>query len=466
LNKTKLYSFICLLVLCSGMFFINRYQTHDWGDDFAMYLMQAEKTAKLKLQNPTFFVFNELNPIAAPSYCPPMFSIFLSVLYPFLSSDVSKYIIVMHLLLLVNIFLFWYYLKSKHSPYFAILMCLLWTYNPWILYFKNEVMSEFLFVAFLLLFFMSHSGKKNPVPSIFLGALLISTRSSGLVIIPALITESLLKKEWRNNLLLSAGILIGSGIINVLFTGKFIGTNYISHFKWDDIFITILSNFQFYFKHIYNWFIPYLETKSILILPTQLITVCFIIIGLFSVLRAKKHLFEILFSFFYLLLILIYPYQGSGFRFLVPMIPVMLLLISEAICFSVKYIVNSSVKNVFYYAIPFFFLFQYYPNIKYIINNKNEPDGPYTREASQAWEVIKTNTNHKDTVYFIYPKAQALFTNRYSKAFPETNEFVIRYFLDDSNTNNNFVLQLKNSGNYDKVWTNRRFTFYKRIGTE
>ncbi len=445
------------------MFFINRYQTHDWGDDFALYLMQAQKTASFQLQFPTHYVFNELNPLVAPTFYPPVFSIFLSILYPVLKTDISNYIIVIHLLLLLNVLLFWHYLKSKYSHFLVIALCLLWAYNPWILHFKNEVMSEFLFVTFLILFYINYTKKKNLLLLIILGALLISTRSVGWAIIPALLAISFLKKDWRESLLICVGILLVSGIINLLFTGQISGANYSSNFKWDEIFITTQSNLQFYFKHIYNWFIPYLETKNFLILPTQFITLGLLLLGLYSVLKAKKYLIEILFSSFYMILILIYPYQGAGFRFLVPIIPIMLLLFAEAITFLKNHITNTYLKNVFYYGIPLFFLLQYYPNIKYLIASKTEPDGPYTTETLQVWEAIKLNTTPKDTIYFTYPKAQALLTYRYSKAFPEANESKINYFLDDVNSPNNFVKQLKNSRKFDTLWTNKRFTLFKKI---
>lgn len=463
MKKKNLYSFSILFLLCLGVFFINRYQTHDWGDDFALYLMQAQKTASFQLQFSTHYLFNGLNPLVAPSFYPPVFSAFLGILYPVLKTDISNYIIVIHLLLLLNILLFWHYLKSKYTHFLVIALCLLWAYNPWILYFKNEVMSEFLFVTFLILFYINYNEKKNLTLLLILGALLISTRSIGWVIIPALLAESFLKKEWRSNLLLCIGIILLSGIINLIFTGQINGANYSSNFKWNEIVSTTLSNIQFYFKHIYNWFIPYLETKSFLILPTQFITLGLLMLGLYSVLKAKKYQIEILFSFFYLALILIYPYQGAGFRFLVPLIPIMLLLLAEAIMFVKNNITNTYLKNVFYYAIPLFFLLQYYPNLNYLITTKNKPDGPYTTEALQAWEALKLNTNPKDTIYFTYPKAQALLTNRYSKAFPEANESKINYFLDDLNSPNNFVKQLKNSRKFDTLWTNKRFTLFKKI---
>lgn len=463
MKKTNLYSFSILFLLCLVVFFINRYQTHDWGDDFALYVMQAQKTASFQLQFSTHYVFNELNPVVAPSFYPPVFSAFLSILYPVLKTDISNYIIVMHLLLLLNVLLFWYYLKSKYTPFLAIVLCLLWAYNPWILHFKNEVMSEFLFVIFLILFYINYNEKKNLTLLIILGALLISTRSVGWVIIPTLITASFLKKEWRENLLICCGILLLSGIINLIFTGQINGANYSSNFKWNEIVSTTLSNIQFYFKHIYNWFIPYLETKSILILPTQFITLSMLLLGFYSASKAKKYLIEILFSFFYLALILIYPYQGAGFRFLVPVIPIFLLLFAEAISYIKNQITNQYLNKVMYYGIPLFFLLQYYPNIKYLIESKNKPDGPYTTDALQAWEAIKLNTSDKDTIYFTYPKAQALLTNRLSKAFPEANESKINCFLYDANSPNNFVKQLKNSRKFDTLWTNKRFTLFKKF---
>lgn len=300
MKKKEIYLFSTLLLLCLGLFFINRYQTHDWGDDFALYLMQAKNTITLHFQFPTHYVFNGLNPVIAPPFYPPIFPLFLSVLHPIFENEIGNYILVMHLLLILNILLFAYYLKSKYDVFLISIVCLLWAYNPWVLYFKNEVMSEFLFVFFLLLFFIAYQKNAKPFTLLILGALLISTRSIGWAIFPAIAIDLVIKKEWKKVVVICSGIILLTLLINLLFIGKASASNYSQNFKLTNVIGTIQTNSQFYFKNIYNWFIPYLETKKHLIIPTQIATITLFALGITTVIKTKKT--QIRITVFYILL--------------------------------------------------------------------------------------------------------------------------------------------------------------------
>lgn len=133
----------------------------------------------------------------------------------------------------------------------------------------------------------------------------------------------------------------------------------------------------------------------------------------------------------------------------------------EALLFIKKWSPNLILQKLILNGIPLFFLVQYYPNINYLLSHKTEPNGPYTKKALQAWEAIKNNTTSSDTIYFTNPKASALLTNRYCKAFPETNNS-ITFFLEDATEKNEHVILLKNSRKFDTLWTNKQFTLFKK----
>lgn len=462
INFSNNISLLFLITFSLGIFFINRYHSHDWGDDFALYLMQAENLASLKFQIPTYYVFNPLNPIIAPAYYPPIFPVFLSLFFPFIKTDINSYILLIHCLMISNIIVFWQYAKKNHARLYVFLLCLLWLYNPWVLGFKNEVMSEFLFVFLLILFFYNFSKKDNFFFSIVFGSLMVATRTVGIVIIPTLLILSIFDKRWKYNSLLAIGIVVLSLIYNYIFTGYVFDVTYALNFQSDSVWLTILSNSEFYFKHLYNIFIPFLETKNYLIVFTQFSTIGLLIIGFYSVFKEKKHLPESLFLIFYLGLIFTYPYQAAGYRFLFPIFPLLLLIIAQSIAFINRKIELQGIKKMTL-IIPVFFLIQYLPSINYVVDNQREPDGPYSNSAQEAWLAIKQNTLNSDTIYFNYPKALGFMTGRYSCVYPNNQLGRINYFLDDSKNQSKYVNHLINGGEYFKTWENHRFALYARV---
>ncbi|MDD2345874.1 MAG: hypothetical protein PHY85_06990 [Bacteroidales bacterium] len=291
---------------------------------------------------------------------------------------------------------------------------------------------------------------------------MVATRTIGIVIIPTLLILSIFDKRWKYNSLLAIGIVVLSLIYNYIFTGYVFDVTYALNFQSDSVWLTILSNSEFYFKHLYNIFIPFLETKNYLIVFTQFSTIGLLIIGFYSVFKEKKHLPESLFLIFYLGLIFTYPYQAAGYRFLFPIFSLLLLIIAQSIAFINRKIELQGIKKMTL-IIPVFFLIQYLPSINYVVDNQREPDGPYSNSAQEAWLTIKQNTLNSDTIYFNYPKALGFMTGRYSCVYPNNQLGRINYFLDDSKNQSKYVNHLINGGEYFKTWENHRFALYARV---
>jgi hypothetical protein len=463
--KTKhfnIFLFVLLILFSGIIFFINRHHTHDWGDDFALYLMQAENFVSFKFQTPTYYVFNPLNPILAPAHYPPIFPVFLSLFLPFFKTEISAYIFLIHLLMISNVIVFWHYLKKYYSVFYVFPLCLLWLYNPWVLGFKNEVMSEFLFVFLLLLFFNNFSKKRSIYMPIILGSLMVATRSIGIAIIPTLLMLSFFNKRWKYNSFTALGIVVLTLFFNLIFFGSIFDSTYSYNFQSENFWLIVVSNIAFYFKHLHNIFIPSLETKYYLIYFTQFSTVGLIVLGIYSVFKEKKHLPEIIFLMFYFSIIVSYPYQAAGYRFLFPVFPLLLLIIAQSMEEINRRIKFQSIKGLTV-IIPFFFLIQYYPNINYIINNQREPDGPYSKSAQEAWLAVKQNTNKNDTVYYNHPKALGYMTSRHSCVYPSIQPGQMKYFLDDLKNRSQYVYHLVKGGEYCIIWENERFALYSRI---
>jgi hypothetical protein len=457
--KNKFFSYFLLGIFCAGIFFINRYGTHGWGDDFALYLMQAEKTAQFRFQQPTFYVFNPLNSAISPSYYPPLYPAFLSIFYYSFSGNIANYILLHHFLLVALVFVFFYYLKRNAIMLLTFLFCLLLLYNPWVLYFKNQVASEFFFMILLVLLAINvRRDRPNQIHIVILCSMLVCTRSMGWVALSALaiaLWRCYGVMQWLFTCLLVL-------LITFIFVGEIFSTDYIANFRQESLLHTVRNNFVFYSNVLSTIFIPHLETRKIFIAPTKFITLLLFAIGVLYSLVKKQYLFETLFTLFYLLVLLVYPHHSSGFRYLFPIVPFMLFFVIVSLQFITKPITSVVVQKVMMYAVPLFLLLQYKPDISYIIKeNVTVVDGPNSSAAVEMFSAVQGIATIQDTVYFIRPKALGLYARRYAKALPESDQKKVKFLVSDNlNASADTLLVAANA--FDTVWHNNRFVLYKR----
>ncbi len=457
---------ILLGIFCGGIFFLNCFNTHGWGDDFALYLMQAEKTAQFSFQKNTFYVFNPLNSAISPPYYPPVYPAFLSIFHACFNNETAGYILLNHFLLVALAFVLFRYLKHNENDLPAFLFCLLLLYNPWVLHFKNEILSEFLFTMLLVLLAICYRQKNpNTINIIILCSLLISTRSIGWIALPALLIALLHKYGWKQLLIVSISVTLLSSLLNLVFIGELFSTGYVFNLKQESLFSTVCTNFTFYKNVFGTFFIPYLETKKILIPFSKFITCSLFATGIAYSFLKQKYLFESAFTLIYLSVLLIYPHHSSGFRYLFPVVPFVFLFMIVALRFLSKMFPFVLMQRTVMYAIPLFLLLQYQPNISYILKESNAIiDSPNSSDAVEMFSAVKHITTINDTVYFARPKALGYYAARYAKALPETNQEKIKYFIHDSRYSDLDTIVTGNK--FDTVWHNNRFVLFKRTSAK
>ena len=175
---------VCLLPLL----FLNIKSSHDWGDDFAQYLLEAKNISGGDPINKSGFVENA-NYILGPNCYPPGLPLIIALT----SSDISWLNILMSFFLLcIGYFSFLLLNKWFHfSP--ALILSLVIVYNPLCLSFKNEVLSDLPFAALVMLFFVLYlSDIKKKWMLILCGLVLayaVNTRYVGWILFLALLAE-------------------------------------------------------------------------------------------------------------------------------------------------------------------------------------------------------------------------------------------------------------------------------------
>jgi hypothetical protein len=113
----------------------------------------------------------------------------------------------------------------------------------------------------------------------------------------------------------------------------------------------------------------------------------------------------------YITVLLIYPYHNSGFRFLLPLAPIILTYSLKSAHEHGSFRVVASVAT----SAGVIILITYLKIIPgYVIPEKEEPDGPYAAHVVSAFNEIKKVTGDESRIVFIKPRALARFTGRSS----------------------------------------------------
>jgi hypothetical protein len=224
------------------------------------------------------------------------------------------------------------------------------------------------------------------------------------------------------------------------------------------------------FKVFFNYDIPSWSNKLL-----KLSLIIFMLIGFFKQWRKQLQLMDVFFIA-YLLLLLLYPYQAEGMRFLLP-------LLAMAIFY--LWVGLQSFKNVLKIKQSYFesiylgiiLIVQLY-SLAIFLQKKTIIKGPQATHAEQAFAFIKNQTSNTETIAFCKPWILPLYVNRTALSYrlnetlPELTENMVEhevnYILLASDSSDlavyNAVLarQLKNSQNFKSIWKNAAFVLYLR----
>lgn len=411
---------IAVLVCLLPLLFLNIKSTHDWGDDFAQYLIEAKNIKEGKPIAQTTFIENP-NYVLGPNCYPPGFPIIVALT----SFDVKYLNVLMSFFLLcIGYFSFLIFNKWFHfAP--AIALSMLIAYNPLCLAFKNDIVSDLPFAAFVLLFFVLYLSDKKKIWFLILTGFVLSfsieIRVVGWVLFFALIIETIYKvavkyyrhKKYDLNYIKHELWIIGSalsfyGVFYLLFPQQIVYyPNPIKQTFFETISINTNYNYatlKYFFSCFDEGFLNFVVSYGIVF--TALIGM---LIFIFKPYQLKP---TILLFFFagYIASILIHDYSNYGFRLLLPVIPIILFFASYALFIMLAII---PYKQYIVFSLSLLVLFCYKQHSFYVLKSGKEIiPGPYSFEAAATFLYIKNNVPENENIMFAKPRALAYFTGR------------------------------------------------------
>lgn len=471
------------------LLFISNRRSHDWGDDFAQYIHQAKNIVQGIPQSETGFLYSQENfigpkayPVGFPLLLSPVYAVFGNNMKAF-TTCISVYYFILALLLVL-------FFRKYFSLIPSVALTVILLYNPQMMLFKQEVMSDLPFTVLLVASILLYANfRKNNLVKILLvltAGLMITVRPAGFVfLIAVLIDQSLLLLKKNDDqqkklpelarvaafMLLSSGIyvLLNVAIFRIPSGGGL--NNYLAYFQNGEMIDTILTNLRHYPEVFLNLYKPALGNYEGFSLLTGVLFLAMAMAGLLKRITTRVEFVDIFFLL-YLVILMVFPNNASAFRLMVPVSFLLLLYVATGLrSLSVLPSVSGKLKAAFLGILMLAF---YMPGIRDIISTKYViMAGPQKAETEQAFDYIRENVPENATVMFIKPRALSLYAERTGFADPSVTDMTkfhkqvidagVNYFLlnnDISSETSKRYIRVMND-RVDSVWSNETFALYR-----
>ena len=437
-KKTK-HIALATIIFVSGLISLSTITNgHNWGGDFAAYIMQAESL----LDNSTHdfikengFAIKNSNVHFAPISYPWGYPFLLASMIYFMGSNLFA-------MKLLNIFLYalflgilFLFLQKRLSSLDTLILVAIFAINPVFLSLHNFIISDiaFLFFSTLTIFLIDHTFPQDKISIRFSGRQIIlgfviflafSIRTNGILLLFSLIVydlfSSLQKKRFSLTYFSSYFVFIILWVLYSLWLPG--GEN--SHFSFlgEANLTSVRENIIYYFE-LGKTFFRHIHNPALI----YNISLFFFLVGLRY--RYKEDLFLIIYFFFTLALYIFWPFQ-QGVRFLLPVFPLFIYLFLQGLkAFSVfiqkKTRCSMAFQTILFALLLVLFMPQTVISAKSLFETPKPAivsTGPYDEVSTQMFNFVSQHTPEDSVIVFFKPRVMRLITNRASIIITECSQ--------------------------------------------
>jgi len=467
-----------LLLFLAGIFFINIKSTHDWGDDFAQYLHQAKNIVQGISQSQTGYIINPDYSLLGPPAYTMGFPLLLSVVYPFFDGNILAYNFLMSFFLLLYGLVLFAILQTQTRKLFAALTAIMLVYLPYLLNFKMEILSDLPFAVILnlgVMIYLKVNGKSKYFYLLFslVSATLLLFRSIGIVFPMAVFMALLLEGKLNKQFLFKSALSIGLSFIIYYIVHFWIFempkdflNSSTGQFSLAQSFETAIKNIPYYYQSYFDFF----NNSNLWIVKTGItLAILLAFMGIGFEIKNRHYFLPILFVL-YLGVLCVYPYQGGGTRFLIPIMGIVIYF--QLI--SLKWMIVKFKWNPYVMVIPTlaFYCYMNFEQWNDIYKNRNvEIFGPQNKASVDAFNYIKLNTKTNCNILFAKPRALALYTDRNGFANKKTAnandiesniaKYHLNYILVNKWLSDNAIKDYVDTRKPSLVWSTEEYSIYK-----
>jgi hypothetical protein len=430
-------SFFIALVLCiyASLVFINLTTGHNWGDDFAQYLLQSKglisNTVSNVVQGANFTNANS-STIYSPVTVPWGFPLFL---VPFVKLfGMNMMALKLSNFLVYSGFLIMLYLwcRLRLSKGCSFLIFLFFAFNPTLINFHNQLLSDLLFLfcstasLYLLELFFRSSNRKGVIAVLLGFAIFYAsfTRPGGYLLLLALCVTQIFQAisfykhksnfQWKDFIPQVIPYLVVLFCFCLQFLLLFSQTEQISS-AYNTSLETIGKHILFYLQLPAAFF----DGSRYTAIP-YLLSLPFLFIGMRATLRSSEN--QSPFFYFLFSLISLIFYKGiQSLRYIFPILPIYLLF--SAAGFSQVIQRTTPKRNTLMIGllsvfsaliIAQFMIAEISSGISNLEHQRIEAQGPYSSQSTEMFNFIRSNTPADSVMVFFKPRAMRLLTDRNS----------------------------------------------------
>ena len=491
--KNQTYALLIACIVFAPLLFINVRNSIDWGDDNVQYIHQAKNIVEGIPQSQTGYIYNKNYPIGGPRAYPVGFPLLLAPAYALAGYNLYAFTFVVafisFILALLMILFFMRYVRA----FSAIVLTALFFYNPPVLMFKAEVVSDLPFGLFLVASTLLYTapGRRTYGQSVLIALLigmLISIKSVGLFFPVAILADTariaLLRMRGKQTAgsgldVLPRFIMVAGGvafyaILNLVIFRMPSGggiSDYLNIFNLGQLSDTVLQNMTKYVEVMRFIFVPQVEEYQAFALAAGSICLTLLFFGMVRRIIQGIDFVDIL-ALCYLAVFLVYPYNAGAFRFIMPAGFLVLYYMALGLhSFNPGIPVNGLTKAIVAGGLM---LILFLPGLKNIVaSQRSILPGPQENAPQEAFAWIKANTPTDAVIAFDKSRAMAFYTDRHGFSTPKGQDIApmhvdfinanVTYFLESKSlSDESFKLYIRlNQNRLERIWGNEEFDLYK-----
>ncbi|MFZ4546257.1 MAG: hypothetical protein ACOYN4_02415 [Bacteroidales bacterium] len=474
-------------VLLLPLLLLGTRTSHDWGDDFAQYIHQAANIVNHIPQSETGFVYSQLNYIGPQAY-PIGFPLLLSPVYALAGNSMLAFTTYISLIYIVLGLLIVVFYRHYFTWFTSLVLAFVFVYNPQMIIFKREIMSDISFTALLVFNFILYqrvkSGNWKQITALaFMIGLMLIIRPAGIVFVAAVLMEQMVrlvkrKTDFRRFFYYSCILIflpvflyftVNSVVFNIPSGGSI--RDYLLFYYSGNFLQIIPGNFA---HHIEVFRFLYIPQAGAFNGFSYLLGAAMLTMALLGFVKRSIQSMEATewFFVFYAIMLLVFPNNDSAFRLMVPLGFLCLFYAAIGLKTIQLFVDVEAWKKTMAAGIIILLLF--IPGLYRIAQfSGNTIEGPQQKSAIETFAFISKNIPADSVVVFAKPRALALYGGCKSMAEPFTtnptliHEQVIKakasYLLIHSKLTSVQMLRYSRvmQNRLSAIWRNKDFTLYK-----
>ncbi len=453
---------------------------HEWGDDFAWYILQAKSilsSTTTEFMQQSEFTNTQSTTHVGPLAYPWGYPLILTPVYAV--KGISPLALKLPALFFYAGFLIclYYLMKIRLTPTESLLIVSLFAFNPMLLQFEDQILSDFPFLFFstLALLLMIKDGKRG-LDYILIGTSIFLTafmRATGIFLLGGfLVVESFrFLKNIKDRDVLKQ-IVLNSFIVVFVFAvlwavNLFLfpngGESYLSQYA-GLTFETIINSSVAYFNVFSRFFGEASGWRYL-----YYILFIFFLLGAWT--RRKDEAIFIAFTVLWMIVHITYPYW-QGPRYVFPILPIFVYFTFQGM----KTAINKLPEKIqlvversyygFWVLITCIFLFTSSANAINNLRDGRAINGPFDPYSIQVYDYIKEKTPSDSVIVFFKPRVMVLMTGHNTIMSMECDRMLLGDYIAISkkvDENQQIPYEQIDECNLplDKVLENRRFIVYK-----